>query len=568
MENKNAEERMTEKLRVGLLLDRYQAPAWTELMLRRIAQSERAEIVLVIVNAAPREQLSFRDRLRSRWRQIPSRLVSRALNRIRLRLMERVSCEHNAFEQVDLRPMLQDVPTIAVTPDRKTYSDYFSDDDIAAIASHRPDVLVRLGFRVLRGAILTVARYGVWSYHHGDYLVNRGGPPGFWEAMESWPATGTVLQILTEDLDGGVILYQSWSQTNSRSLTLNNNARYWTSASFLPRMLERLGTLGEERFFAEVERRNAHPAFYSNRLYTKPGNAKLAALLLGKLAQKLRLRLHLKLWSDQWCLLFARQEEISTSLRRFKAIVPPRDRFWADPNVVYRDGTYYIFLEEFLYGSSKGHIALMTMDDNGNYDMPVTVIDEPHHLSYPFVFEWNGALYMLAEACANRAVPLYRCDEFPRKWVFERNLMENVRAVDPTLFCHDGTWFLFVGLAENPGASLLDELFLYFSDNPVSADWTPHPMNPVVSDVRSARPAGRIFERNGMLFRPSQNCSYRYGYGLNLNRIVKLSKTEYEEVKVSGIEPNWHPGVSGVHTLSHAHHLTVVDADVKRARYW
>lgn len=559
---------MRRKLRVGLLLDRYQAPAWTELMLRRIVQSEHAEIVLVILNDSPRHALTLRERLRTRWKLIPSRLVSRVLNRAWHHLMERVHCEHDAFERVDLQPLLRDVPVIRVRPTRKTYSDYFSDEDIAGIEAHAPDVLVRLGFRVLRGAILTVAKFGVWSYHHGDYLLNRGGPAGFWEAMESWPETGTVLQILTEDLDGGVILYQSWSMTNHRSVTLNNNARYWTSASFLPRMLERLGTQGEERFFAEVARKNAFPAFYSDRLYTKPGNAKLAALLFAKLVQKLRRRLNAKIWLNQWCLLFDRREDISTSLRRFRPIVPPRDRFWADPNVLYRDGAYHVFLEEFLYDRNKGHIAVMTIDEEGRHDAPVKIIEEPHHLSYPFVFSCNDSLYMVAEACASKAVPLYRCVEFPRKWIFERNLLENVEAVDPTVFCHGGTWYLFAGVAENPGAAPMDELFLYYSADPVSGAWHPHPMNPIVSDVKSARPGGRIIERNGAFYRPSQDCSGCYGSGLNLNRILKLSETDYKEERVGGIRPNWRPGIVGVHTLSHDRDVTLLDANVKRARYW
>ena len=30
-------------------------------------------------------------------------------------------------------------------------------------------------------------------------------------------------------------------------------------------------------------------------------------------------------------------------------------------------------------------------------------------------------------------------------------------------------------------------------------------MNPIVSDVRSARPGGALFRRNGVLYRPGQN---------------------------------------------------------------
>ncbi len=555
------------RVRVGILLDRYRVPAWAHLMLARIVQSQHTEIVLVVLNETPRTRPSFAHRLRTRWKQIPSRLVGRVLKAAELRLMERVHCEHDAFAPTDLEPLLQDVPVVRVRPIQKRYSDYLDDADIATIAGYKLDVLVRLGFRVLRGAILTVARHGVWSYHHGDYRVNRGGPAGFWEAMESWPETGTVLQRLTEDLDGGVILYQSWSLTSDRSITLNNNARYWTSASFLPRVLDRLATVGDERFLEDVERRNVAPVFYSRRLYTRPGNAKLASLLARKLAEKLARRLSRKLYFEQWCLLYAMHEDIATSLRRFRRIVPAKDRFWADPNVTWEDGTWYIFIEEFPYASRKGHISLLTMDRDGRYSGPVTVIEERHHLSYPFVFTHGGAMYMLAEAGEARAVPLYRCVDFPLKWEFEKNLLEGIYAVDPTLLYHGGRWYLFLGVAENPGASPSQELFLYSADDPVSGTWVPHPLNPVVSDVRSARPAGRILERKGELFRPSQDCSQRYGRGVALNRIVAISDTDYREERVGSIEPSWSDDVRGVHTLSHAHQLTVMDANLRRSRF-
>lgn len=558
---------MATKLRVGLLLDRPVAPAWAHLMLGRIAQSEHAELCFVVLNGSPPERPDFVHRLKTRWRHIPERAVWRVLNLARTRLMERVRCEPDAFRPVDLMPLLEGLPAITVQPERKRYSDYFPDEDLAKIAACRPDVLVRLGFRVLRGGILTVAKYGVWSYHHGDYLVNRGGPAGFWEAFESWPETGTVLQILTEDLDGGVILYQSWSLTVDRSVTLNNNERYWTSASFMPRMLDRLGSFGEEAFFKQVAPCN-QPVFYCRRLYRKPGNAHLAFLLAKKLVVKLRRRLRRRVWFDQWCLLVAEHDGLATSLRRFHRIVPPRDRFWADPNVLYENGLYRIFIEEFLYARDKGHISLLTMDSSGNYRAPVKVIEEPHHISYPFVFRHAGELWMLVEAYDAKVVPLYRCIEFPHRWVFERNLLEDTAAVDPTLYPHGGKWYLFVGVAENPGSSPSTELFLYFADDPVAGNWKPHPLNPVISDVKSARPAGRIFEHNGGIFRPAQNCSHRYGYGITLNRIEVMSETGYREHKVNAIEPGWCRDITGTHTISHTHRLTVLDASLRRARYW
>src|SRR5439155_8345358 len=98
------------------------------------------------------------------------------------------------------------------------YSDYIDGNELARIQAHNIDVFIRLGFRILRGEILRSARYGVWSYHHGDNRVNRGGPAGYWEVMESALECGAVLQILTEDLDGGTVLNRYYSDVHDTSL--------------------------------------------------------------------------------------------------------------------------------------------------------------------------------------------------------------------------------------------------------------------------------------------------------------------------------------------------------------
>ena len=50
--------------------------------------------------------------------------------------------------------------------------------------------------------------------------------------------------------------------------------------------------------------------------------------------------------------------------------------------------------------------------------------------------------------------------------------------------------------------------------------WTPHPENPIVTDIRTARPGGKIFIQDGKIYRPSQDCSIRYGRALNMNQII------------------------------------------------
>ena len=206
------------------------------------------------------------------------------------------------------------------------------------------------------------------------------------------------------------------------------------------------------------------------------------------------------------------------------------------------------------------------MDENGDYQKPVKVIEKPYHISYPFVFEHGGEVYMIPETASKHTVELYRCVEFPVKWEWQMNLMENVRAYDATVFYHKEKWWMFANVAENEGVSTWDELFLFFCDDLFSNKWKSHPRNPVISDCKSARPAGKIFEKDGRLYRPSQNCSVRYGYGFNINYIKLLDERSYEEEIVCRVEPHWDKSIFATHTFNLVHHLHIIDAQSIRLK--
>src|SRR5690606_9233249 len=108
---------------------------------------------------------------------------------------------------------------------------------------------------------------------------------------------------------------------------------------------------------------------------------------------------------------------------------------------------------------------------------------------------------------------------------------------DATLLEHAGHWWMFVTLVENSGASTSDELFLFHADHPLSDHWLPHPANPIVSDVRRARPAGPIFMQDGVLYRPAQDGSRTYGGSIRLHQIDELSPTKYLETEIGCIDP-------------------------------
>jgi hypothetical protein len=142
--------------------------------------------------------------------------------------------------------------------------------------------------------------------------------------------------------------------------------------------------------------------------------------------------------------------------------------------------------------------------------------------------------------------------------------MDNVAAVDSTLYEHDGRLWLFANIAQL-GVSVEDELYLFYSDS-LFGTWHEHPLNPVVSDVRRARPAGRLFLRDGHLIRPGQDSSRTYGGAVVFNRVDVLTETEYRETPVGRIEKDWRSGNLGTHCYTADSVYEVVDGRGRRLR--
>jgi hypothetical protein len=247
--------------------------------------------------------------------------------------------------------------------------------------------------------------------------------------------------------------------------------------------------------------------------------------------------------------------------------VPPRDRFWADPFPIKFEGKTYIFVEEYPYRTRKGHIAVLEIDERGRFGGCRKVLERDYHLSYPFVFPFRGTYYMIPETTASRTVELYRCVEFPHRWEFDRALLTDIRAADATLAEHDGLWWMFANVPVDGALNDYEELHLFYAESPLGP-WRPHRRNPIKSDVRSARPAGRLFRRGDVWYRPAQNCMEGYGSSIVVNRITRWDLESYAEVEAAQILPDWDPAIERTHTLNACDHLLVVDARIARPRFF
>ncbi len=512
-------------LRVALLLDSFVQPAWVRKLIADIQASPFARVHLVVRQETPRPSLLAR---------LPY-LLHDAYVRLDARCFREVP---DAFAPTDVQDLLGQSPVADGFDPRGADLDL-----ILALA--RP-----------ADGLLGVARHGVWSIPSG---AGRDALPGLREVMEARGTTGASLEVRTAADSGPRTASVSHGTTDHISVYRNRNALAWKSAALVVRALRDLATDGPGAL-AAAPAAPPRPA--------KPTNLVMAGLFLRLAARYLRGKLRDLLTREQWYLAYGFEDPSAprTGFEGLTEAMPPRDRYWADPFPVRaEDGRSFLFFEEVCYKDLRGRILAMEIDPVRGAGAPFPVLERPHHLSYPHVFRWQGQYYMLPESSANGTVTLFRCVSFPDRWIEERVLLRDVDAVDATIEEIDGCWWMFVNVAPYGGGNR-DELHLFHAEAPLGP-WTPHRRNPVKSDCRSARPAGRLFRRDGQLYRPAQNCAGAYGASIVVNRVDVLSKDDYRETAVTEILPTWDPKARRVHTLNREDGIVVVDLLRQRRRF-
>lgn len=263
-------------------------------------------------------------------------------------------------------------------------------------------------------------------------------------------------------------------------------------------------------------------------------------------------------WQVGWRASAARRAPMAAtlSIADFSVLRDDGSRFYADPFVVRHGGETHVFVEELPYATGRGLISHFTIDAAGRASPPRPVLERPHHLSYPCVFEHAGQMWMLPESPALGALELYRAERFPDRWVLEGRIIEG-RLHDATIVEHQGRLWLLAASGTRK-SSTWDTLSIHFADR-LSGPWKPHALNPVLVDARAARPAGAMFQHDGALWRPVQDCSQGYGSALGLARITALSEHTYVQEQVGRIAFPGSSGVLGPHTLNFAGGIEVID---------
>jgi hypothetical protein len=428
----------------------------------------------------------------------------------------------------------------------------FSEKDVGRIRALGLDVLVMCGAGTLRGGILTAARFGILSFLQAGERIHGRGPAGFWDVCLERPTTAFVIRRQSDSRDSGEVVVRGNFPTKPRYLP-NAIMLLRKGSLFLKQLLSELADSGVAPAAADPQpddgyRRGDPTLSVQLRYLLKVALEKFWAALPRRLGKK----------SQRWAVAYSREDWNDLVMSEARTIDAPPNHFLADPFVIEEGGRDYCFVEDYDCRTERGCIAVYALDDHGAVRLGEALI-EPFHLSFPYVFRFEGKLYMCPETYESKEIRLYECAEFPLKWELSRVLMRDVSAADSMIFERDGVWWLLTNIDRLDSGEHCSELFAFSATDPRTSAWTPHPGNPLVADASKARNGG-LLVRGSSTYRVAQRQGFdAYGIGFSIQRISTLTGHAYREEQLCTVEPQFFPGLVGTHHMHSNGRFTVFD---------
>jgi hypothetical protein len=366
-------------LRFGIMCTGLTFPAWQARCIQQLLAKNGIEPVLLIIDETPQP--------RSSMRQSINRLLTRKM--FLWRFYERAVLNRTlrSSRPVDLTAELSSVPTFRCQVEQVgNYTQRFFHEDLRTIREYDLDFVLRFAFNIIRGEILSIARYGVWSFHHGDPDKYRGTPPGFWEIYKGDPLTGAMLQRLTDRLDAGIVLHRGYFKTIPFSYPQNVDGSFFGSADWPARVCAEIQN-GKATYFSAV------PCSTKAPIYHEPND--LQMLHFGWVLAKAWLRNQMRslLRHQQWNVgvIDTPIEEVVGLDKGCYGQVAPRKvswvneipgRFLADPFAIggHRDfpDSMTLLVEEFDWSRRKGQISMIESKDGRIFSDPHLAIRAPY----------------------------------------------------------------------------------------------------------------------------------------------------------------------------------------------
>lgn len=528
------------RLRVGVVVDDLFVSKYVLQFLRQCQARQELEVTHIVV-ARPKDltTASGGPSVAARGFGV-AQLLFRVIVLIERVLLLRNKRHHDHLQKVDVRDAF---PNIIV---REITALETSPTEIAEL-----DLFVAFSAEEVGPELQCCPKKGLIVVSHSTDYTNKATLSGFWEVYFRRDVTGfSITRFRPEDSTTDILMR---GQVGTEFYYLLNQASLFEKSTYyLAKMVERVACDGKgiepKEKFPLCRFPRAWPGLYQNMIYL----GGLAYLVAMKAVEKRRG------YKFHWNVAFLHEDWRNAELWRSMIIQNPPGRFLADPFVISRNGKAFCFVEDCEVGVENGQISVYELKRN-DADFVGVAIQESFHLSYPYLFEYQGELYMCPESSANRDIRIYKCIDFPLRWQFVKSIMKDISAVDSMLFEKNGKWWMLTNVDPAGWEDYSLELHLFSSASPLDTHWMQHPANPIYTDSLRARNGGMVKEGNRN-FRVAQSKGFdMYGKQTSVNEIMDLTDDAYVETCVGIIAPAFKEGMAGTHHLHGIDHVTVID---------
>lgn len=520
-------------LRVALLVDG-NVPAYVRGIIRDLLRADFIELVLVATLRRAGEAA------------IPTVSVGPVFRAYEAYIEPRHPFDPDPLEQVECGDLIAQVPELWLEASDSGSVRTIEKGGVDRLSAANLDVLLDFGLVPPRGDSLPEARYGVWRYHFGDRERYPDGSGFFREIVDGCPVSGIELTRLGRSQDQDITIQNAYFSTVPfPSRRANRFGPIWGSRHFV------VQSLWEIHQGASVLQAPAKQA--SQKLGTRgPGDPRIFRWLIGRAARRMhRQRAHTN-GPVAWRIAVRRtkvplfEDASISSLSTFKWLECEPGRLRADPVIFLHDGEYWLFFEELAAPGSVGCISCGRLLEDGTLVDERVVLRRPYHVSFPQIVQSDGEIFMMPEAAQAGGIDLYRMRRFPNEWNLEARLV-NVRCVDSTVFQTAEGWWMITSPQVAPGHAPIS--WLLRSDR-LTGPWRFPRGGTVANHAGVARGGGAVFNWNGRLIRPSQDCSTAYGRALLFNEIVSLEESRYQERTICRVDASWKSKLAAVHSYS------------------
>lgn len=258
---------------------------------------------------------------------------------------------------------------------------------------------------------------------------------------------------------------------------------------------------------------------------------------------------------------------------QFIEFKPKNKRYWiADPFLFDYEKSTYLFFEMYDRVKRKGLLGYSEIDSKGEITEPRIILEEKYHLSFPYVFEFEGEIYIMPESADNLSISLYKSIRFPDLWQ-KINIFDKIYSCDTIWIFKEHKYFkmltseMFQPAPKGKLHSCYVRNKLFALKDKKINEIDEEDFQYVGEGDYGIRNAGACFYDGNNQIRPGQDCTEGiYGKGLVFFLIDSLEPYNEREIRSLSVKELDHhlkrkgkETLVGVHTYNVSSKYEVID---------